>query len=161
LPSLDLPIGEFPTVFLGLLLDQPGLFLQIGTPLKWDSFFTYRKDEVARFIDKKGLGIRLGEFNPYLYSRFLAKMAFAYAVAKRGYGNFKPLVQDLILGKTYWFRPWVGGDLLVPPADENVVHVIDCKTEEHFGKAYVVVTLRLFCFLGTPVYRVAVGEENN
>jgi hypothetical protein len=102
--------------------------------------------------------VEIGQFNPYLYAQFLAKMAYSYAVAKLGDGTFWPLILDLVLGKTMWFRHWVGGEPQAPPADENEIHQISHHIRTVGDHKYIVVRIRLFSFLGTPVYDVVVGE---
>jgi hypothetical protein len=100
----------------------------------------------------------MGEFSPGIFARFLAKIAYSYAVAIYGYGNFKPLILDLIFAKTDGFRSWVGGEPVAPPPNENEIHSIRCFTRTVIGRNYLVVAIRLFSFLGTPIYQVVVGE---
>ena len=157
--GLDIPSSAAPMFFISLLLDKPGILQNhsLGTPLPWNTFYAYRPDEAGTLL-RNGEGIHVGEIDPYIYAQFLAKMAYSYAVAVRGYGTFRPLVLDLIFGRTNYFRHWVGGEPVAPAADENQVHHISCSTEKVAERSYIVVRIRLFSFLATPVFDVVVGE---
>jgi hypothetical protein len=150
--GLDIPASAAPMFFISLILDRPGILqnLALGTPLPWNWFYTYKQGETEALI-KAGEGVKVGQINPYIYAQFLAKMAYSYAVAVRGYNNFHPLVLDLILGRTYYFRHWVGGEPIAPPPIEDEIHYISCSTKMVGDRSFVVVRLRLFSFLGTPV----------
>jgi hypothetical protein len=157
--GLDIPSSAAPMFFISLLLDQPGILrnLALGTPLPWNMFYTYRQNEAGALL-KPGEGLRVAEINPYIYAQFLAKMAYAYSVAVYGYGSFQPLVLDLIFGRTNYFRHWVGGEPVAPPSIEDEVHHISCSTRIIDGRSYVVVRMRLFSFLGAPVFDIVAGE---
>lgn len=158
--GLDIPASAAPMFYISLLLDRPGILqnLALGTPLPWNWFYAYKLGDSGESAIKPGEGVEVGQINPYLYAQFLAKMAFAYAVAVRGFGSFQPLVLDLILGRTSYFRHWVGGVPLAPAANENEIHHISCSTQLAGGRTFVVVRIRLFSFLATPIYDVVVGE---
>ncbi|MDB5459307.1 MAG: hypothetical protein JWO72_1048 [Caulobacteraceae bacterium] len=160
LEPVQMESSDYPLMYVGLLLDKPGLLmgLPVGTPLMWNWFHTYKKDEVQPFLENPGDGVRIGSINPGSFARMLAKMAYSYAVAVRGMGSFRPLILDLIFGKTDGFRSWVGGDPVVPEANEDEIHSVRCRNWTAAGKEYVVVSIRLFGFLGTPIYHVVVGE---
>ena len=100
-------------------------------------------------------------FNLFIFSRMLAKMAHSYAVAKEGLGSFTPLLQELILHGSRTPSYLVGGTHDLPPK-ENAVHRIGTgiatSSSQSGIREYLVVNIRLFCFLGTPQYEVVVGE---
>ncbi|HBN47968.1 HNH endonuclease [Thalassospira xiamenensis] len=152
---------NFPLLFCGLLLDKPGILLNLplGTPLKWDSIIRLCYDPSRSPFVGEANAVRLGEFNPYLSAQYLARIAYAYAVAEKGLTMFQPLVLDLIKGKTKYFRHWVGGDLEIPDAAPDRLHSISHGWEIINGVRYLVVKLRLFSFLATPVYYVVVGQD--
>jgi hypothetical protein len=85
-------------------------------------------------------------------------MAYAYATAVRGYGSFQPLVLDLMFGRTNYFRHFVGGEPVAPPAVEDEVHRLVARRGPSVTCSYVVVKIRLFSFLETPIFEVVVGE---
>lgn len=147
-------------LYIALLLDRPGILLgfPLGAPLAWKFFHTFKQSDVAQECFNAEEALQVAEFNPYLYAQFLAKIAYSYAVAKLGDGAFSPLVLDLVLGKTNHFRHWIGGDLEIPPANEDEIHKIDVSVQTVDDRKFVVVRIRLFSFLGTPVYDVVVGE---
>lgn len=157
---IDMQSSDYPLMYLGLLLDKPGLLMGLpaGTPQMWNTFHTYKIDEVRPFLKNRGDGVRLGKIDPGAFARMLAKIGYSYAVAGRGVHSFKPLILELIFGKTNGFCSWVGGDPEPPDAKESEVHSIRCRNWIVGTKVYVVVTIRLFGFLGTPIYHVVVGE---
>jgi hypothetical protein len=157
--GLDIQASAVPRFYVSLLLDQPGILqnLALGTPLPYDWIYVYNQDE-ANALLSAGEGIRLAEINPYVYAQFLAKIGYSYAVAVRGYGRFRPLVLDLIHGRTNYFRHWVGGDPVAPPAIADEIHHISCSIRKVGERSYIVVRIRLFSFLATPVFNIVVGE---
>jgi hypothetical protein len=160
LSSVEIPASSAPMFYIGFLLDQPGILLglPLGTPLEWKTFYTYKIGDLAENHANREEGVEIGQFNPYLCAQFLAKVAYSYAVAKLGDGAFSPLILDLVLGKTYYFRHWVGGELEIPPANEHEIHKIDLAIRSVGNRKLVIVRIRLFSFLGTPIYDVVVGE---
>ena len=97
------------------------------------------------------------------FIRMLAKIAHAHAVSMSmtGYASFTPLLLDVIFSRTNTPSHWVGGDLEIPPAID-VVHQLTLDDDYRAnGKRYVVATIRLFAFLGAPVFRVVVGERQD
>jgi len=95
-------------------------------------------------------GIRFAQINPLIFARMLAKIAYSYAVAKVGYGQFRPLVLKLILGNTDTLSHWVGGDWDIPPADQWSVHTLDIYQQEAVGQTFLVVSIRLVLSLERP-----------
>jgi hypothetical protein len=88
----------------------------------------------------------------------LAKIAHSFAVAEMGLGSFKPLLPDLILGKTMTPTYWVGGQLDIPPP--GVTDRIDLDYDWNAnGKTFTVAHIRLFAQLGAPLYHVVIGER--
>jgi hypothetical protein len=160
IPSVEIPASSAPMFYIGLLVDQPGILLglPLGTPLEWKPFYTYKVGDTAQDHFDPGEALKVGEFNPYLYAQFLAKMAYSFAVAKLGDGAFWPLILDLVLGRTNYFRHWIGGELTIPPANEDEIHGISVSIRTVGDRRLVVVRIWLFSFLATPVYDVVVGE---
>jgi hypothetical protein len=94
-----------------------------------------------------------------VFGRMLAKIAHSYAIANLGITGFKPLLPDLILGKSA-AAPWlIGGDASGPvPDTEPCLHNVYLQNCLTAGIEYVLVAIRLFCFVGMPRYHVVVGE---
>jgi hypothetical protein len=161
LGETDVNVTNFPVSYTSLYLDAPGILLglPLGTSLRWDirhhGSFTDKTDPFKNGAN----AARIGSINPYLTAQYLARLAFAYATAEEGAGSFMPLVLDLLTARTNYFRPWVGGELAIPAADAASLHAISHAWVRVKGIAYLVVSLRLFCFLGTPINHVVVGRE--
>ena len=100
---------------------------------------------------------RVGVFNPEKFGKMLAKIAHAYATAEVGFGLFRPLVTDFILGKVNTMSHWVGGDWKIPPAHPAAFQLA-IENVSTGGYRYLVVNVRLFSFLELPQYHVVVGE---
>jgi hypothetical protein len=93
------------------------------------------------------------------FAQMLAKIAHSYAIAQMGLNKFKPLLLDLIFGRTSVVTHLVGGDLEVPPKS-RFQHELDLQREYSAnGKTYVVTNIRLLGRIGTPQYYVVVSER--
>lgn len=66
---------------------------------------------------------------PKEFARLLAKIAHGYAVAEYGLGGFIPCNQDIILGQSDDCFSTVGGQLEIPPVEQDVKHCSDGKME--------------------------------
>ena len=157
----EIPSQEFPLAFIGLRLRPAGILegLPPSPNVNGELWSRLSDQDMERF--KTGgnqEGIFLGKFKPIVFARLLAKIAHAYAIAEMGFGSFRPLVTDLILGETDTLSVWVGGDWDIPPATPDGIYELACNIVTAQGKRFVVVTLRLFSFFGTPKYHVVVGE---
>jgi hypothetical protein len=161
LGEAEMDVANFPVAYATLHLDKPGILLglPLGTPLAWNMWHHTTFTEATNPFKGGANAARVFSLNPYLTAQYLARVAFAYAVAEEGAGSFMPLALDLIAARTNVFRHWVGGELLVPPSDPASLHLLSHSWLTVRGISYLVVTLRLFCFLGTPVHHVVVGCE--
>ncbi len=99
---------------------------------------------------------------PYRFARFIAKVAYGYAVAEVGLHCFRPLARDIILGRSNDYFHFVGSAPSEPP-DSGWPR----GGKHHFGITIrfvqdsiglVVVDIKLFAEAGTPVYHAVVGE---
>lgn len=97
----------------------------------------------------------------------IAKTAHAHATALLGTGAFKPLLSDLILGKTTDWIKFVGGEIhpdradwrLLRPTPEHLnTFIIFDWFREFDGRCFFVAAVRLFSNLGAPTYFAVVGE---
>jgi hypothetical protein len=120
---------------------------------------TYSVEEMKQYAGD-GEGMLMGPINPNIFARMLAKIAYAYEVGNRGYGNFNPLILDFILGKTETANYWVGGDPVLPTTHEpGTLHELSCRRcTTPAGKTFRVVGIQLFSFLRSPIYHVVVAE---
>lgn len=96
---------------------------------------------------------------PYQFARLLAKIAFSYAVAEYGLGAFRPLVVDIIRGRSDDYFYSVGGELEIQAAIPGGDHVTDIKVLfRSTRQALLIVDVRLFSQIRTPAYHIVVGE---
>jgi hypothetical protein len=109
---------SFPVSYFSLHLSEPGILLglPLGTPLPWNlSAHGAITGQTNPF--KNGANTaRISSISPYLTAQYLARLAYAYAIAEEGPGSFVPLVLELITSSGGFFRHWVGGELAIPPA---------------------------------------------
>jgi hypothetical protein len=161
LGEAEVDVANFPLAYATLHVDKPGLLLGFpqGTPLAWNMWHHLAITEETTPFKGGANAARVTSINPYQTAQYLARIAFAYAVAEEGTGSFMPLALDLIAARTNYFRHWVGGELLVPPSDPASLHALSHSWVTVRGIAYLVVTMRLFCFLGSPLHHVVVGRE--
>jgi hypothetical protein len=100
----------------------------------------------------------IASFHPELFSKMLAKISHAHAMADAR-GQFNPLLPPYIVGDARNLTGFlVGGDPNQLPRSktdfESSLHRVPSIT----GIEYLMVRIRLFGDLGTPVYYVIVGE---
>jgi hypothetical protein len=120
----------------------------------WVGFAT---EELKRKVINDGPALRTMTMNNNIFCQMIAKIAHSYAVAEWGINSFRPLLLDLILGRSQTASYWVGGNMTVMPPDPNGLHRLQLKKEIILGTEYVIAYITLFCFFGSPEYRVVVG----
>jgi hypothetical protein len=105
-----------------------------------------------------GKGFKVGSFQPMLFSRMLAKIAHAFAVADQGQDSFTPYLPALILGNYETPSYLVGGEAMIPPPF-NALHRLHlyCRRVPP-SPELLIVDIRLFANFGAPIYRVVVGR---
>lgn len=154
--------SEFPLVIPGLKLPPPGILT--GTPphgkIAGEFWAAFPNDEVRKSLKDGGPGLRIATFNNHVFCQMLAKIAHSFAVAEWGQLSFKPLLLDLILGRSQTADYWVGGNMSSTTPDPSGLHRIHATRERIDGIEYVIVYLTLFCMFGAPEYRIVVGEWN-
>jgi hypothetical protein len=87
----------------------------------------------------------------------IAKIAHSYAVAELGVDAFKSTLTPAIRNQPQRMLEFVGGDWEVPPAKSHL-HDIHWRVQTVGRVNYVVVSLRLFAFMGSPQYHIVAGE---
>src|SRR5262245_6631795 len=91
-------------------------------------------------------------------SRMRAKIAHGYAIAELGYGTFKELLPDLILGRTP-NSPYLVGGSLVPDPPRTALYELSHRWERsQDDQDYLVISIRLFAHLGAPTFSVVAGR---
>jgi hypothetical protein len=157
----DVNANEYPLNYVALLLDQPGILAgrEPTDNLEGQIWTRYSADEMARHLQSDRDGRLMGPITPNTFARMLAKLGHSYATAEDRF-RFRPLLRDLILGRTETANYWVGGELTVPPiSSDPILHELSSRRCVVNGTiTYLVVDIRLFAFFETPVYHVVVGE---
>lgn len=105
--------------------------------------------------DGKPVGMNLGSVNTSVFARFLAKIAHSFTYAVLGDG-FEPCLPRLILDGSKHPTYWVGGTGPKYEAGSSLWMVQIVPLFE--GPYDLGVRIRLFGFLDTPFYLVAVGR---
>ena len=132
LETVLVPTQEFPIAFIGLRLREARLLRgedPIGN-VDGELWAKYNTDEVKKYIPDgttESRGVKIGKFNAFVFARLLAKIGHAYATAECGFGSFRPLATNLILGKTDTLSQWVGGEWDIPPATKAVTAKAFCS----------------------------------
>jgi hypothetical protein len=158
--------ADFPLFFMTYKLPPPAVLVgrELTVDVNFEVVTSFNEEEFRRFAPRDKDGFRLAPLNPDAFCRMLAKIAHSYAVAELGSGAFRPVLRKMIRGlEPPYGQPsitallnWVGGDLEAPA--ESHLHDIQCMLETVGDVSYVVVRLRLFSFMGSPQYRIVVGE---
>jgi hypothetical protein len=129
------------------------------------TYTTWMRESAAFDEFVKERGAKVGEVKTTIkcqqFSRVLAKIAHAYAVARLGADGFNPLLLDLIHRRDVEKGPeLVGGEPDVPQPATGKLHELDLMPHAKF----VVVRIRLFASSiadgrAMPVYIVVAGEK--
>lgn len=112
---------EYPLSYVALKLQPPGILegRPPTTNLEGEIWIRCDEQDFKKYAPNDQDGFFMGPVNPTNFCRFLAKIALGYATAKIGHKNFRPLVRELIRGKSDTPNFWVGGnvDIPLPPAN--------------------------------------------
>lgn len=159
---IDSSLSDLPLFYITPLMEPPGILLGKQPCSTWTGKFWTLISEGADLsrIQENKEGLHLCSINPLSFSRMLAKIGYAYAIAKLGTLAFRPLILDLILGRSEMMTHWIGGQSNVPPptpADE--IHQIRSAWATLHNTTYLIVTIRLFSSIGSPEYIVVVGTR--
>jgi hypothetical protein len=157
------PMG-FPLVFIAYKFPFPGIV--IGRDPNFDAkveiIGRISEEEFRKVAPNDREGFRIAPVNVEAYCRMLAKIAHAYAVAELGFDAFRPVLANFIRGqplRQLWH--WIGSDTVMPAAQaalQSTLHDIQWLVPTINGRTYVMVSLRLFSFIGSPRYHIIVGE---
>jgi hypothetical protein len=151
---------DYPLVFLTYKFEIPGLVIgrDPNSGTKTEIMARISEEEFRKFAPGDKDGFRIAPMDLDAYCRMLSKIAHAYATAELGYGSFRPVLCEFIRGgilERAWH--WIGSDTATPPAEEHL-HDIQWSTPTINGTNYVMISLRLFSFMGSPRYHIIVGE---
>ncbi len=115
----------------------------VSLPMPWNGLMSFSTPDLDLFS----------------FARMLAKIGHSFAVAELGFGNFKPLLRDVILNEADDLFHYVGGvgDLKLPPTKEPYVIAMGALTTAE--TRFVIVRVRLFATVDeAPLYQIVVGE---
>jgi hypothetical protein len=120
------------------------------------------RERLARLPGRSNL-IPRNPADPIPFARVLAKIAHLYAMAKLGPQGFRPLLNDLILGRGRGYPAHFVGSIRPrrnrpdPPSRER--HWVSIGVERRIdGRPFLVVRIRLFGEYQMLMHRVVVGE---
>jgi hypothetical protein len=151
---------EFPLVFLTYKFELPGIIIgrDPNSETKTEILARISESEFRKFAPQDKDGFRIAPMDLDSYCRMLCKIAHSYATAELGHGSFRPVLRRFIRGrilKQAWH--WIGSDTAIPAAAAHL-HDIQWSVPTISGATYVMVSLRLFSFMGSPRYHIIVGE---
>jgi hypothetical protein len=149
---------EYPLFYLYLEFDPPGLFTgRSGDHDRWRPAALLNESEMRKYTPNDKDGFRLAPISMAIFCALLAKIGHAFAVAELGLDAFHPVLTPFIRAESVRILKWIGGES-EPSETSTAFHEIGLSAEIIEGLTYVVVRLRLFSFLGTPWYKVVVGQ---
>jgi hypothetical protein len=163
LETIDLPAEHLPRALAFLKLDLPTLLARVPPTPNWhggkELWIWHEPEDLDRIRALYGPKQHFpARFDVTPFVQIIGKIAYSYAVAKLGYRTFKPLVLDVIFGRTNIPSHWIGGAPDAPPV-QGVMHQIAIEDDYKLGgRRYIVVDVRLFASLGAPIYRAVIGE---
>jgi hypothetical protein len=96
--------------------------------------------------------------NLVAFNRFLAKVAHSFTCATLGEDNFEPCLNKLILEGHEHSTFWIGCDE-ERSAQPYFFEIEPGEYQAWNGQKFLAVRIRLFSFLGTPSYVIAVGTR--
>jgi len=151
--------AELPLDLIVLRLRPPKI-LRGEIASEHDKVDAWSNIDKARLVETAGplrpIRIFVGEIHPLRFARFLAKIAYAYAIAEIGWGQFVPLILPLIFGRTNVVSDLVGGEYDLSPPTKGL-HELHHYVTSFGGNNFVCVKLRLFSCYGAPTYHIVVG----
>jgi hypothetical protein len=158
----DVSADEVPFICMGYRFPAPGLLRGAVPSDSFDGELVVRTvtEELQPRLKPEGARVKLGTINILAFARMLAKIGHSYAVAELGLDVFRPLLTDIILGKSAAAPYLVGGDASNSPLPDKelALHQVYLQLCLTSGVEYVLAAIRLFAFVGMPRYHVVVGE---
>jgi hypothetical protein len=160
----EVPVAECPLTLVIPRLPPPSILTGVDPRTIKDLTFYWSvistEEEMLKLCQEhKATGIKPvhGKARYDMIIRLLAKIAHGYVTAELGYGNFKPLLLDVIEGTSDNPLELVGGLMAaLPPTEFD--HELAWWRLERQGRTLLVVRVRLFGIFGFPLYYCVVGE---
>lgn len=155
----ELKPEEFPLFYQTFEFPPPGIFANRSTSndIEYRSWCKIDDSEFRKFAGRDKEGFRLSPGEPEAFCRMIAKIAHAYAEAELGGSLFTQILTKYIRGAPLDRLQWIGCRENTP-APTAALHEIRITQEVIQSTNYLVIDIRLFACIGTPVYRVVVGE---
>lgn len=101
----------------------------------------------------------IGPVEPYRFARFIAKIAYGFAVAEIGLGCFRSTVRNIILGRSEDYFRLVGSPSRESASPKDGKHHFDIQLRVNVpSRLIIVVSVKLFAGVGFPAYHAVVGE---
>jgi hypothetical protein len=109
--ELKIPASEFPLAIPGLKLPPPGILAgeKPDDRLVGEFALVQNEAEGRKYLAGDKKGIRVATFNNHVFMQMLAKVGHFVRCGEWGFYSFRPLLLDLILGRSETASYWVGG----------------------------------------------------
>ena len=162
LDETPLSPSDFPLFYMAFKFPPSAALVgrNFDADVNYDVWVKHDEEGMKKHAGGDQHGFRLAPGEPIAFSRLLAKIAHSYAVAELGEHTFQPRLKKIIRKEPKSLTRilnWVGGDLDIPSA-QPILHSLQLERQQISHNHYVVANIRLFCFMGSPQYRVVVGE---
>lgn len=161
------PVIDYPMILMLPYLPMPTMLVPSleyldGVPCKFFRIDLTPPSLVNQICGKYGatsMRTKSGAGDDVMLSRFLAKIAHAFAVAEYGYGNFKPYLLDIIKGDASRRRALIGASQLEMPKTFDSLHFLYTEIVRKNDKYLIRVDVRLLSQFGCPQYVCIAGEH--
>lgn len=161
-----LDLNTYPNHYVGLpLFDYPGMTAQIplATLYAGEKLHVIAGKHDAEAALAAAGGHRPVRMPPIKYdrlrfTRFLAKVAHAFAVAVLGRDAFKPFLRDFIRSGTGDPRMFVGGEPEIEPYSNEIFSIGLGSITRVDGRLLLAVRIQFLGYLQMPTYCVIVGD---
>ncbi|MGF1610714.1 MAG: hypothetical protein ACFCUQ_15030 [Kiloniellales bacterium] len=154
----EVPTEQMPHMIALPLLPPPGLAIgkSYGADYGFAGVWQCQLPGYRAKFDALGKNVQLSaKFELGPFSRMLAKIGHALAVAYLGYGTFEPYLPDIILGKRTNAVDYVGGAEGKLPPQDSLHGLFVGVLREHPN---IIALVSLFQPFGAPTYRIEVGR---
>lgn len=155
--TITVPVGMLPTNYIALELPSPGILTgaepsNMNPEMKLHIKGDQKEIEIAmRELDVGEL--ELSSMAAWgSFCRLLAKIGHAYSMAVLGGEGYKPLLIDLILGKSDYLSHYVGGT-----AEDNIESDLQLSLISSRTELYLCVNITLLGRGRLPTYQAVAG----
>lgn len=155
----ELKPEEFPLFYQTFVFPPPGIFVgrSSSEDIEYRLWCRVDESEFRKLTNRDKEGFRLSPGKPEAFCRMLAKIAHSYAEAELGRSLFTPILTKYIIGNPIDRLQWIGcyDEIPEPTAALHEIRIVQETIQE---TNYLVIEIRLFACIGTPVHRILVGE---